>query len=70
MQIGDEENRLELLHLKIKYLNANLSVNAYSKPRNKFIYVIPSAFYPVKKIIKVPKEKASKIWWICNTTKK
>ena len=57
MQNADDINGLEFLDLKIKCLNGKLSVDVYSKPTNSFTYVMPSRYYPMKNINKVPQGK-------------
>ena len=54
IQIADDVNGLEIFDLKIKWLNGKLSVDVYSKPTNSFSYVMPSMWYPMKNINKVP----------------
>ena len=54
MQITDDVNGLEFLDLKITCHNGKLSVDVYSKPTNRFTYVMPSTCYPIKNISKVP----------------
>ena len=70
MQIEDEKNGLEFLDLKIKFLNAKLPVNVYSKATNSFICVIPSTCYPLKNIKKVPEGITVRLRRICNTAEK
>ena len=70
MQIADDVNGLEFLDLKITCLNGKLSVDVYSKPTNSFTYVMPSMYYPMKNINKVPQGTALRLRRICNTTEK
>ena len=70
MQIADDVNGLEFLDLKITCLNGKLSVDVYSKPTNSFTYVMPSMYYPMKNINKVPQGTVLRLRRICNTTEK
>ena len=70
MQIADDVNGLEFLDLKIICLNGKLSVDVYSKPTNRFTYVMPSTCYPMKNINKVPQGIALRLQRICDTTEK
>ena len=70
MQIPDDVNGLKFLDLKIKYLNGKLSVDVYSKPQNRFTYVMPSTCYPMKNINKVPQGITLRLRKIFNTIEK
>ena len=70
MQIADDVNGLEFLDLKITCLNGKLSVDVYSKPTNSFTYVMPSTYYPMKNINKVPQEISLRLRRICDATEK
>ena len=70
MQIADDVNGLEIFDLKIKWLNGKLSVDVYSKPTNSFSYVMPSMWYPMKNINKVPQRIALRLWRIWDSTEK
>ena len=70
MQIPDDVNGLEFLDLKLKCLNGKLPVDVYSKPKNRFTYVMPSTCYPMKNINKVPQGITLRLRKICNTIEK
>ena len=58
MQIADDVNGLKFLDSKIKCLNGKLPVDVYSKPKNRFTYVMSLTWYPMKNINKVPQGTA------------
>ena len=65
MQITSEENGLEFFDSKIKCFDGKLLAVVY-----RFIAIMPSVFYPVKNIKKVPQGTALGLWRFCDTTER
>ena len=69
MQAAGDDG-LELLDLKLKMVNGNISVDVFSKPTNSFTYVLPSTCYPNRNIKNVPKGIALRLRRICDSDEK
>ena len=70
MQIADE-NGLEFLDLKLKMNENNkITIDVFSKPTNRFTYVMPSTCYPSNNINNVPRGIALRLKRICDSDEK
>ena len=54
MQVQDDDKN-ELLDLKLKLKSSNIAVDVFAKPTNSFTYVLPSISYPRKSLNNMPR---------------
>ena len=69
MQVQDDD-RNELLDLKLKLKSSNIAVDVFAKPTNSFTYVLPTSCYPRKSINNIPRGIALRLRRIWDTDEK